>query len=486
MTTQNHKIMFVLTFLLGLLLGSSVFAAGKGGPIDGENTIVIPKILDAKVAARVAATNEYDGSKRIYRCSFEECATMALRNNPQIRAVGYEREMAFGKLDEASPRGIPVLKYEYKLAPAPQDIDNAAESFFNGDITPFNSFKVEAGSLLTSFGKLKTAQELAGIGIDATWFKRQKTEDDVIGKIYQIYQGILLGKELMNLAEQANSAITGKITELKKEKVVDQLQILKLKVALFEVDRQVEEARKRLKLAYYALQVQLGLPDDMNVDIKSSGLVPVRFSLKPLKTYLAASKEYLPDIKLLEKGMQAKEKQLKLEKMAPVPNLAAGAFFDIGRAPNTVGGADENSFTNPFNYTKAGVGVQLKGEFDWVKTKAKVRQAKADLLKVANERQAAIRGLELDVEKSYLEVEQTRAVMLKATEEKTAAKQIVFLTKTNADIGVGEKKDYQDALQSFVVLQGREYESIFNYNVAVSQLKIRVGQLYREQRKDQE
>jgi hypothetical protein len=55
------------------------------------------------------------------------------------------------------------------------------------------------------------------------------------------------------------------------------------------------------------------------------------------------------------------------------------------------------------------------------------------------------------------------------------ARQFVFLTKTNLDIGVGDKKEYSDSLQAYLVARGRYLESIFNYNLAVATLKQKVG-----------
>ncbi|MBI4411079.1 MAG: TolC family protein [Deltaproteobacteria bacterium] len=412
-----------------------------------------------------------------YRLSFDECVRLALKNNDQIRAADYDIELSNNKMKEAHPRGIPVVKYEHRIAPVPKDVDNAASSFFGGDISVFNSFKLEVGSALTTFGKISTAQNLAQLGIDASWFQKQKTTDDVIFKIYQVYQGILLGRELLDLAEEAQNAIEGKIEELQKERAIDQLGILKMKVALFEVQRKVEEGQKKIELGLMALKIQSGLEMDVDLDIKGGGLTPVSFNLSPFEAYLDDSRDRRPEYQLLDKGIQAKEKQVKLAKLDRAPNLGVGGFFDIGRAPGVTGDEDESTFTNPFNFTKAGVGLQLKGEFDYVKTNAKIKQAKADLLKTIYQKRAAVHGLEIDLKEAYLKIKEAHSLMNKAEEEKKVARQMVFLTKSNLDIGLGERKDYLDALQSYLVFQGRQYESIYNYNVAVFELKKKTGKL---------
>lgn len=411
-------------------------------------------------------------------CALPECVAMALRNNDQLKAADADLQLSLGRVTEAHPRGIPIIKYEYRLAPVPANIDDPLASFFGGDLSVFNSIKIELASPITTFGKIKTAQELAQLGVDASWFKKQKTVDDLVFKIHQIYYGILLARELLSLADQAVSALKEKISDLERVRVIDQLQILKLKTARYEVTRKIEEAIKKEKLALEALKVQMGLPETAAVDIKDRSLSVIPFKLEKIDRYVDQIPSSHPDYALLTLGLVAKQKQLRLEKKQRLPNIGLGGFYDTGYAPNISGAEDETDFSNPFNYRKFGVGFQMKGEYDYVRSKAKVRQATADLLKITHERRAAIDGLTLDAKKSYFDVEEASRLMIQVGDEKKLARQMVFLTKSNLDIGLGEKKDYLDALQSYLLFQGREYEAIYNYNVAVSELKKKTGTLY--------
>jgi outer membrane protein TolC len=121
--------------------------------------------------------------------------------------------------------------------------------------------------------------------------------------------------------------------------------------------------------------------------------------------------------------------------------------------------------------------MELSGTLDFRKIVSKVSQAKADYLKMIAQKRAAFRGLELDLKNSYLELKQHQFMLSRAQGDIKAARQIVFLNKSNLDIGLGDKKDYLDALQSYLVFQGRAYEAIFNYNSAVATLKMKMGTL---------
>ncbi len=413
----------------------------------------------------------------VYRLNFQQCVEIALQNNNQIHSNEEDIQVSKAKMIEAHPGFIPVVDYSQRVAPVPGNIDDPGDSFFSGDISVFNNTKVEFGSVLTSFGKIQTAQNLAQLGIDASWFQKAKTTDDVIDKIYQIYQGVLLARNLLDLASQASATINSKVEGMQKGKTVDQLGIVKLKLVLFEIERKVEEAKNKKVMALAALKVQLGLENDVDLDIKQDSLTAVTYNLKPLDTYFDYASTHRPEFKLLGAGIQAKEKKVKLEQLNYAPNLGLGAFVDYGVAPGISGAADENNFTDPFNFTKAGIGMQLKGNFDYVKTSSRVKQAQADLLKTIYDKRAAIRGLQLDVQQSYQDVLSAQHLLGQVEEQIKVAHQLVFLTKSNLDIGVGEKKDYLDALQSYLAFQGRRFEAIYNYNVAVFALQKKTGLL---------
>lgn len=416
-----------------------------------------------------------------YKLSYQECLEMAFKKNDELKA--HEQNIVYygAKKQEAHPRGIPIVKYKHRFAPVPQDIDNAGSSFFDGEISPFNNFKVEIGVPITTFGKITAYQELASIGIDAAWHKTYRKRDDIVIQIYKLYQGILLAKKLEELADTGRGALNGKIKELENGEIVDQLQILKLKIALFEVERKVEEAIKKKTLAYAGLKIYLGLEDDVNLILTDHHFAPVKFSLRNEDYFQNLAKSYMPEYKLLEMSIAAKQKELEIEKRELAPVLGMGGFVDIGRAPNIVGGEDESTFTNPFNFTKAGIGLELKGEFDYVKRKARRDQKKAELTKAIYEKRAAIRGLEIKLRSAYIDVVQAKSLMEKAGEEKKAARKMVILTKSNLDLGLGDKKDYFDALQSTLIFEGRELEAVFNYNTAISRLKTMTGSFYPQQ-----
>lgn len=417
-----------------------------------------------------------------YRLSLQECFEMAVKNNEEIKAAYYDVQTIVAKKIEATKRYVPVVNYKYRVGPVPRDLDNPLQSLAEGDLSVFNSFRVEAGAPITTFGRLEIAQTLADLGIELKTLEKYKKEDEILLNIYKLYNGILLARELKGVINEGLEAVYNKVQELEKEETTDQLEILKLKVILYEAERRYQEAISKEQIALTTLKVLLGLEDAVNFDIKSKSLQKVGFRVRSFEYFLEQSKDNRPEFELLQKGVLAKKKKWELEKKEYYPKLGWGGFAELGVTPGLKGEEDDNDFVNPFNYTRGGLGLELSGTLDFRKTKARIEEAKADYLKTIHQKRAGTRGLELDLKKSYLELKQNLFLLSRAESDKKAARQIVFLTKSNLDLGLGDRKDYLDALQSYLVFQGRAYEAIFNYNNAVATLKAKMGTLFEEQK----
>lgn len=418
-----------------------------------------------------------------YRLNVFECIRLALLQNQEIKAAQHDIEVVLAKKIETTKRYIPVVKYQYRIGPVPRDLDNPLQSFFGGGISVLNAFKVEMGVPLYTFGRITIAKTLADLGINLKTLQKKQKQDEVALNIYKLYQGILLARDLRALIHEGLDAINKKIQELENEETTDQLQILKMKVILYEAERKLQETDYKEAIALATLKVLMGLEDDVDFDIRDRGLRQECLGFKNFDDVLLASKGYRPEYQLLGKGLEAQGKKIELEKKEYFPNIGVGVFGESGVTPGIIGDENDNTFNNPFNYKRAGIGLEVSGTLDVRKIKARVSEARAEYMKIMAQKRAAGRGLELDLKKSFLELKQYGFLLSRAEGDKRAARQIVFLTKSNLDIGLGEKKDYLDALQTYLLFQGRAHEAIFSYNSAVATLKQKMGLLYPEQKK---
>lgn len=419
------------------------------------------------------------------KLTLEECIRLSLEHNAKVQAAGYGIDAAEAQLREASIGGWPILNFEYRTAPVPQDIKHALPSFFSGEWAWWNRAKFDVGIPIYSFGKISLAKEMARSGINAAHTYAFQEKNSLVSKIRQLYYGVLLAEEVGRLLKEAHNRLDEEIRKRdgsneneNEEESYSPTDNLKMKVFLYDLEKRLAEARQREQMALEGLRVQMGLAAGTVFTVYSNKLRPVEENLKPFENYLAVAMENRPDVKLLQTGLEVKKNQYILEKRKLIPDVGVGAFFEVGRTLGTLRNVTvTDDFNDPFSFTRAGIGAQISARFDFHGSAARIKKTKSEYYKLNLEQMIAKEGIKLDVRDAYLKARTAMGNLNRSLEAEKAARQLLFLTQSNYDIGVGEQKDIVDALQLVLMTRGRYFESVFDYNSALAQLDEKIGVL---------
>ncbi len=405
--------------------------------------------------------------------NLDDCIGMALLNNKEIRAADYDVEAASWRLREAKAGGMPVFEYQVDMGPAPTNVDAAIESFFNGDVTLASRFHIELGIPVFTFGKLDLAQNLAKDGIHAEKIKKTQKENEIVVKVKKLYSGILLARDLLRLLKEADMHLTQEINRKESsEELADPVEVTKLKLFKFEISKKLYEAEQKESLALEGLRITLGISKNYKFELSDQHLTPVKFNLNEFVQYLEKSRKNNPQEALLQIGVHAKEKQYQLEKRKLAPDIGVGGFFEFGFSVDDIQGLTaDDDFNNPFNFTRAAVGVRLKGKFDINGMRSNIKRTQAEYYSATLKKSIAKEGLELSLLKDYEQVSQSQKELKDSEKGRQLARQLVFLTKSNLDVGVGTANDYSDALKQYLIMRGRYLESVYNFNTAVAEFE---------------
>lgn len=444
----------------------------------GDNISKQPDTADLMTAADAAigpdAIVEKSG-----KLSLNDCITLALAHNAKLRAAGFDVEAAKGQLTEAKASFWPILDYQYRLAPVPNDVNHALRTFFAGEVTFYNGLRVTLGMPIISFGQLHTAKRLAQGGVEAARTNEEKTRNNVIFQITQLYYAVQLANETIHLLNEASDKIKEKVAneEAKEQPTMNPYDLLQLKGFRYELERRLEEAKQNLEIAIEGLRIQLDLEPAAPVELDSEKLKPVLASLEKEEEYVDTATLVQPEARLLEIGVETKKRQYQLEKFKLFPKMGFAFYVDIGRTTGSVAGVKyEDDFTNPFNYSRAGLGLQLSGTIDFHGVVGKIRKARAEYHKAVFERMIAKRALTLDIRRAFMEAKRAKQNLILAKKAQSTANQMMFLSKINLDTGVGDEEKYGDALKYVLLTRGLYFKSIFDYNMALADLEQRVGE----------
>ncbi|MBI4365633.1 MAG: TolC family protein [Deltaproteobacteria bacterium] len=426
------------------------------------------------MSARAAETGAF---------SLAQCLRRALAQNVKLRGHEFAVRAAEAQLTEAQAGGWPIFEYEAQTAPIPGDAGAPVRSFFRGDVSWHARGKVNVAVPLYTFGKLSVAQALARQGIAGAQGQQAQEQASLVVKVHQLYYGIQFADEMERLLRDAIARIDEKLAgdevapEVEEEGKAKTSPITRLRLKVFraELAKRVVEARMKRELAREGLRIQMGLPAGSMVRLASSRLTPARRALAPLAAYQTGAVTDRAEARLVEIGVEAKRLQLALERKKAYPDVGIGGFFELGRSVPEVQNVTGDNFTNPFHFTRAGLGVQLRGKFDPHGQRARVTKVESEYLKASVERGLAKEGMQLEVREAYLKARAAWDQLRRVGETQRLANQLTFLTKSNVELGIGDEEEYADALQLQLLTQGQYYEAIFQFNSAIAELEQKAG-----------
>jgi outer membrane protein TolC len=412
--------------------------------------------------------------------NLDDCIKMALENNEKVIGAGYGITAAEGQLKEAKATGWPVIEYQWRVAPVPTDASNAFRAFFDGQLALFNSFRFTIGFPLFASGQIWTAKDMAKNGVAASKQNDVKEREGTIFMIKQLYNGVLLANEVEKLLSDAVEKINNKVKDEEAQEVPTHspYDLLKLKVFGVELEKRLAETMQNRELALQGLRIQMGLQPEVKFRLSENLLKPITAELSSLEKYMQASIEHRPEMHMLDIGVDTRRLQYKLEKQKLGPSAGFAFFLEGGITSSEIFNVgSSNDYNNPFNYARAGVGLQVSGKLDIHGASGRIKKAKAEYFKAVYDRLIAEKGLKLDLEKAYLTAERKRDDVRRMKRAESLARQMMFLSKSNSELGIGDEKDYTDALQLVLLSRGQYFQSVFDYNTALADLEQKVGQV---------
>ncbi|MBI4211497.1 MAG: TolC family protein, partial [Deltaproteobacteria bacterium] len=197
--------------------------------------------------------------------SLQNCIELALQRNPLVVATGRAIEASEAQLMEAKAVPWPVLEYRYRTAPVPTDVDNALKTFFEGQVTFFNSLYLAVGIPVTTFGQLRTAQSMAKGGVEAARLNKTKEQESTIAQIKKMYYGLQLAADMKDLLKTTIGELNKRVDQEEKKDIPDEspLALLRLKALALELETRQAEVEQNEALAMQGMRIQLDLPEDV-------------------------------------------------------------------------------------------------------------------------------------------------------------------------------------------------------------------------------
>ncbi|WP_416183806.1 TolC family protein [Megasphaera sp.] len=435
-----------------------------------------------KAAAKRAKTQEIDPVIVIGRVptngtvdlNLPKTVQMALDYNRDIKNSQYALKKAEYAINQAQAGKKPTVDYNFgaqrsratdaatysraaSLMGSANSISNAFSNGISVNIPLYTGGLVEGKIDVAKLGKTNAQEEILRV--------EQATKYSAI----EGYYGLLAYQELQGVYHEAVDNLQGHLDNVQAQYNVGtkaKVDVLSSAVSLANAKTTAITADNNVAIAESNLNNILGLPLETKLNLADHQL--------PFDTYNISLQEatdyamkYRPEVLQAAIAVQEAERNIDIANAGNRPTVAITGGNDW--ADNTFPGIDANKRSWK---VAAGVTYSL---YDGGATKAKVNQAKQDLLVARETEQKTREAVQLEVKQAYLNI---RSAAQKVEETQTVvdqARENYRIQNIRYQAGVGINLDVLDAQLSLNKAQVNHIQALYDYNVGIAKLEQVMG-----------
>jgi len=384
--------------------------------------------------------------------SLDDCISQALKRHPKLniydRKTDQKKEKLHGVTAESLPQVDAVASYD-RLSYVTQ----AKQRYLGGSNNDYQADIVVTQPLFTG-GKITSQKNSARYAIDAAEQGYLAAREDVIFGVKAAYYKLIFARDILRskkeLLKYAQVSYDTALDLHKRTKTPREETLLRLDVQINEVRQELITAQDSLKIAQKVLLNAMGL--DSNGSIEIQDLKDDFFFTEDAPVEVANNYEILK----ASKEVKEADELIKIAKSDFYPQLNAQYSYGY-----EWGSWSEEGYTDWI----AGIAVDFN-IWDWGKTKADVKQAKAYKAELQSYENLLSQQIDLELESARLKYE--------------SASKRFEIAKTSYDqakrsLGLFESR-YRDALVTSVeLLDAQKAFSQAQVNYALSMLDMRLA-----------
>lgn len=419
--------------------------------------------------------------------SLADAETIALRRHPTVERARSDLAISEARRTQAShARFLPRLDLRNVWGPIPRARGEFTEtgvlispdtSTSLEDLRWFTQVELNLLQPIHTFGRLGGLVDAAESGAEASRLGVETAAEDVRLQVRQLYWGLVLGEEMVRVAEDVRDRFEEAGTTLEErdaEGTVTQAELFKFRIFSYEVEKRLREARDRLALAQAGLRAALGVGRGIVLRTEAEELRPLAARLESLETYLDLAMAHRPELGQLEAGVAARAAAVRAKRAEFMPQLFLGAEVVWNRAPSRFD--PENPFVhNPTNFFRPGLVLGFNWNMNVVQTRDEVRLAEYEEEKLRAGLDPLRDKVWLDVREAYLDATRAAANLEDSEEALTVSESWLRTEAQTFDLGLGEIGDLIDAFQANSAMRVEHLRNIFEFNSGTAELSRAVG-----------
>lgn len=399
---------------------------------------------------------------------------MALDYNRDIKNSQYALKKAEYAINQAQAGKKPSVDYNFgaqrsratdaatysraaSLMGSANSISNAFSNGISVNIPLYTGGLVEGQIDVAKLGKTNAQEEILRV--------EQATKYSAI----EGYYGLLAYQELQGVYHEAVDNLQGHLDNVQAQYNVGtkaKVDVLSSDVSLANAKTTAITADNNVAIAESNLNNILGLPLETKLNLADHQLPFDTYNIS-LQEAMDYAMKYRPEVLQAAIAVQQAERSIDIADAGNKPTVAITGGNDW--ADNTFPGIDANKRS-----WKVAAGVTYNF-YDGGATKAKVNQAKQDLLVARETEQKTRESVQLQVKQAYLNI---RSAAQKVEETQTVvdqARENYRIQNIRYQAGVGINLDVLDAQLSLNQAQVNHIQALYDYNVGIAKLEQVMG-----------
>lgn len=399
---------------------------------------------------------------------------MALDYNRDIKNSQYALKKAEYAINQAQAGKKPTVDYNFgaqrsratdaatysraaSLMGSANSISNAFSNGISVNIPLYTGGLVEGQIDVAKLGKTNAQEEILRV--------EQATKYSAI----EGYYALLAYQELQGVYHEAVDNLQGHLDNVQAQYNVGtkaKVDVLSSDVSLANAKTTAITADNNVAIAESNLNNILGLPLETKLNLADHQLPFDTYNIS-LQEAMDYAMKYRPEVLQAAIAVQEAERSIDIADAGNKPTVAITGGNDW--ADNTFPGIDANKRS-----WKVVAGVTYNF-YDGGATKAKVNQAKQDLLVARETEQKTRESVQLQVKQAYLNI---RSAAQKVEETQTVvdqARENYRIQNIRYQAGVGINLDVLDAQLSLNQAQVNHIQALYDYNVGIAKLEQVMG-----------
>ncbi len=407
----------------------------------------------------------------VTKLTLRECVDTALKNQPAIRAAQWHVKAGSGRETQAASPYFPQVS-----ASTGYSEDHSLGGAFGESSTKSYTTTLSVNQLLYDFGKTGNALDAARWGTRSSQQDLERIVQEAVLNVKQAYFALLQAKQLV-LVEQ--KTIEQSESHLKQAQAFfragskPRFDVTRAEVDVNTARLGLINANNSVRVRTIALNNAMGIDPGTATDIDDA--FPPAAEIPTLEKAQTDSLKNRPELMKTEADIEAAKARVRTEEANYFPTLSANGAYNWATGTQDLGQFNgiplQGDVLNSWN-----AGVMLSVPlFQGGLTRGRVSEARADLIALEIQRDAAKQSILLDVNQAYADMDgaKLRIDVMESSLQK--ARENLELAQGRYEAGIGPYIEVTDAQLSAVQAETDHIQAQYDYQLSVARLLKAMG-----------